>query len=165
MAYFGGLGNPIALPAATYVSTVTLSATGTGADGAIVGSGSQSFGHSAGVTLVPAVAGKVIVPLYTLVQYTFATGAYAGGGTLRTSYSTSGGLVAISPTINAQFFFVTTAYSSSFFLYPTLGSGDATTTTATAFINVPVVIQGTAYTAGTGAGTAVINTAYILITP
>jgi hypothetical protein len=167
----GGFANPAT--ADLDMSTYDIAGTGTGyiqyADATLdattlVGTADGDIGHAGGVIIVPAVAGKIIVPLYTIVKYTFAVAAYTGGGNVRTSYETSAGLVAISPTINAQFVFVTTAYSSSFFITSTLGSIDVGTVTATGLVNVPVVLQGTAYTQpGTAAGTAAIRTAYILM--
>lgn len=131
----------------------------------IVGSAAGDIGHTDGVTLVPAVANKIIAPLYTIGKYAYSTAAYTGGGTVRMYYKTSSALVAASPTTNLQFYLVTTASNSSFMMQASQGSlGDTATATSTAFVNAPVTLQGTAYTnPGTAAGTLTLRTAYFLI--
>jgi hypothetical protein len=69
-------------------ASITLSADGTGADCAIVGTGAQSLGHADGCTVVAAVSGKIIVPLAIRVRYDFVTAAYTGGGTIAAHYKT-----------------------------------------------------------------------------
>lgn len=63
-----------------YTSVITLSATGAGATGAIVGSAAGSLGHASGVTAVAAVANKRIDFVGAAWRYTYATAAYTDGG-------------------------------------------------------------------------------------
>jgi hypothetical protein len=145
-------------------TTKTLSKDGTGADCAIVGTGAGALGATAGCTLVAAVANKVIIPVSAHVFYTRATASYTGGGNARLSYSTASGLVSISATVSAAYFFTLTT-SNSFFLTPTLGSGDDLTGTASGLVNAPVILRSDAAITnpGTAAGTAVVKTVYYLL--
>jgi len=141
-------------PVQIYSATKTLSADGTGADGAIVGSGAGSVGHSAGVALVPAVAGKVICPIGIKVAMTFATAAYTGGGNVTASWS---GTVEATTAISA---------ANSFNL---AASGVAYATkvdvTSNAASGVPLALKAaSAFTQpGTAAGTAIVTCSYVLL--
>lgn len=56
----------------------------------IVGAGAGQLGNGAGVTLVATPgAGRVIMPITTIVNFTFAVAAYTGGGNVTTSIAGS----------------------------------------------------------------------------
>lgn len=134
-------------------ATITLSADGTGATGAIVGTGAGSLGHADGVQLVAAVSGKVIVPISLKVAVTYATAAYTDGGNVTASI----GAVAMTTAITAANSFLLTASGQAF---ASLAAG-----TSNALQGVALALKAAAgFTQpGTAAGTATVTVQYILI--
>jgi hypothetical protein len=122
----------------------------------IVGNSAGDLNHANGVTLVAAVAGKIIVPIRVVVNYTYATAAYTGGGAFGVFYgsSSSGSLAGTS---NVGSFIFDAAAS----VIAIIGLGSS----GTAAVNTNLIFYaGTAFTQpGTAAGTAVITTYYRLI--
>lgn len=144
------------------VSTKTLSADGTGADGAIVGAAAGSLGAAEGVTLVAGVANKVIIPVSIYMDYIFATAAYTGGGANINVYWATQTGVQWSVTLSAANSF-TAAGTREVFIhgYSTASQNGV----AGAFKGASVILgAGTEITQpGTAAGTATIRTLYYLL--
>ncbi len=69
-------------------ATITLSADGTGATGAIVGSAANSLGHANGITVISATSGKRIQLIQAYCNYAFSGAAYTGGGNNILVYTT-----------------------------------------------------------------------------
>lgn len=129
-----------------YVTSVSITAT------EIVGTSAGDLGHASGVTLVSAVASRIIEPRAVVVNFTFATGQYGdGGGNLSAKYdggANATGTITTLSTIGA-------ASSNISILRAATGL---------ALVNTKLVlVASAAMTAGTGAGTAVIKTYYRLL--
>ena len=79
-----GSGTTILLDAAQrlYSTTLTLSADGTGADGAIVGTGANSLGAAQGILVAAAIAGVRFYVTELVCRITFAGAGYTGGGNI-----------------------------------------------------------------------------------
>jgi hypothetical protein len=191
MPFLAGLGNPQAIGGAADFSTLsqdltstadgivtlaegkriitatrTLSADGTGADGAIVGSGNGSLGAASvgnSFVLVAAPgAGKRIMVLEVEYQYTFVTAAYTAGGNCNIYYGGSVGQ-AFSGNITAvnSFGLGTSGWGvwrpSSGIVFSGVGATPAS--------NCAVHLRSSAaFTQpGTAAGTATIKTRYVVV--
>jgi len=142
----------LANPQRVLSSSKTINKDGTGVDGAIVGSSAGQLGEANGVTLVAAVANKVIAPLAILVNYARDTAAYTGGGNVTAGYADGAaatGLVSAAALFGA-------AASSIQALAPLSGA---------ALVNKALVLRAaSAFTQpGTAAGIAVVTTYYRLI--
>ena len=112
----------------------TLTADGTGGNGAIVGSGTGAVGDADGVTLVAAQANKIIVPLWMVGVYTRLTASYGGGGNM-------GGYCAglpVTAVLGASSTFAA-ANSRQFFL----GPASSGLITVGSFINSPLYLFST----------------------
>ena len=141
-------------PVQIYSATKTLSADGTGADGAIVGTGAGSIGNAAGVALVPAVAGKVICPIGLKIAVVFGVAAYTDGGDLTASWS---GTVAATVGITAANSFGLAASGTAYASKADVASNAA--------IGAPLALKAAAgFTQpGTAAGTAIVTCSYVLL--
>jgi hypothetical protein len=136
----------LANPQKLQVATVNLTET------TIVGNSAGDIGHAAGVTLVAAVASKVIVPIAISINYTYATAAYTAGGNLSAIYvggAAATGTVAAATSLGA-------GASNVNELRPV--SGAALVNTALALVSSAAFTQP-----GTAAGTATVTTYYRLI--
>ena len=78
--------------------SVHLTATGSGGDGAIVGTGAGSLGNASGITVATIAAGKVALPILMAAAYKFSGEAYAGGSSLELDLGSGAlaGLISIS---------------------------------------------------------------------
>jgi hypothetical protein len=136
----------LANPQKLQVSTVNLT------KALIVGNDAGDIGHAAGVTLVAAVASKIIEPIAVVLNYTHDTAAYTAGGNVYAIYA--GGAAATGVVAAANSF---GAGASSITVLRPL-SGAALVNTALA------ITAAAAFTdPGTAAGTAVVKTYYRLI--
>ena len=63
-------------------ASITLSATGAGATGAIVGNAASSLGNASGVEILASSSGKVRIPLMVAASYTYAGAPYTDGAVL-----------------------------------------------------------------------------------
>ncbi len=155
----GGIGGPDAAPvpdpSRVYSATITLSADGTGATGAIVGTGTSSLGHANGITFVAGVTGKRIMLREGWCAFTFVTAAYTGGGTVSLRYSdTPANVISTTQTAAGTFLRVSNGYWS--FAPVSVNNGASA---IGAGINLA---SGAAFTAG-GAGTASCTIYYSLV--
>lgn len=75
-------------PNRLYIAQKTLNKNGAGVDGAILGNGAGALANAAGVTLVTGVASLRIQVERLVVNFTFVTAAYTGGGNLTVRYAT-----------------------------------------------------------------------------
>jgi hypothetical protein len=151
----GGTGSLLFGPGAAviYTATKTLSADGTGADGAIVGTSAGSLGHASGVTLVSGVANKIIIPVYCLINYTRVTASYTGGGNVQIVMGSS----ALTGTVGNTNAFGAGA-SKYFSLTPNTSQNTVAANTAVYLFDTSGYTQP-----GTAAGTAVVTLYYRLI--
>lgn len=118
----------------------------------IVGNSAGDIAHAAGVTLVPAVTGKIIVVDSVHIAYTYSTDAYGDGGTLAAIYvggSACTGTVAAATSLGA-------GASNVNLLRPLSGAVLASTAVA-------LFASGAFSNAGTAAGTASVTTYYRLV--
>jgi hypothetical protein len=152
----------IASPQRLYATTISLSATGAGADGAIVGSGVGALNDAAGVTIVPAVPGKRIMLLEMMCDYTRVTASYTGGGGLYAAYYTTF-VTLVSTPINTGDSFASGTSSSAW--VTAINNNANTVGGLSAFINKPLVIWSSAAVTqpGTAAGTANVTVYYHLV--
>ena len=118
----------------------------------IVGNSAGDLGHAAGVTLVAAVASKIIEPIAIVINFTFATAAYTDGGNVSAKYS--GGVDATGVCSAANSFGA--AASKINVLRPLSGLS---------LVNTDLVlVAASAFTdPGTAVGTAAVKTYYRLI--
>ena len=130
-------------PHRVYVETTALTATN------IVGTSAGDLGHADGVELVAATGGQIICPVAAVINYTFDTAAYTGGGDITAGYE--GGAAATG---------VIAAASS-------LGAGASNVTivkalSGVALVNTALVLRAASgFTQpGTAAGTATVSTYY-----
>ena len=130
----------------------TLSADGTGADGAIVGTGAGSLGHTDGVTLVAAVTGKTIVPVALSIGVTFAVAAYTGGGNVTASV----GSTALTTVVTKENSFQLGASGTAF------AAGAAVAANGLISTALKLVAASAFTQPGTAAGTATVIVSYIL---
>lgn len=127
----------------------------------IVGTDVEDLGHAEGVTVHAAVAGKRIVPVEAVLRYTFATGAYTGGGNTSLNYWNGSSLDLVSEVASSGNAFADANSSCSTVL--THQDSPNNGATSTFGINQKLVFQAaTAYTAGAGAGTGVLTTYFYL---
>lgn len=151
----GGRRDPFPL----YRSRKTLSADGTGADGAIVGSSANCLAHADGVTLVAGVTDKIIIPVAIVIEYIFATAAYTAGGTIGAKILQSGTDCTVTGTVAAATGFGA-ALNARFVLFPLTNSSVAATT-----LSQPLALfaSGAFTQPGTAAGTATIDAYYRIL--
>jgi hypothetical protein len=156
----------LADPNKIYRVQKTLTADGTGGDGAIVGNGNGSLNGTLGansITIIPAPgAGKVILLRRWAYQYTRVTASYGGGGTV-SLYANNGGVwfPGFSDSASAAQTFAAAGNTAGLLLPvsskdPEGGGGN------TALVNARVVIWSSAQFTqpGTAAGTAIITAWY-----
>jgi hypothetical protein len=144
-----------------YYSVLTLSADGTGADCAIVGSNANQLNHAAGCTVAPAPgAGKMAVFERYAIRYLYSTDTYGGGGSLEVRYVTCLAQLNTGPAASSTF--GATAHRSNLGVSVNLNntsSGDTCGTNEAIFVK-----SSAAYTQpGTAAGTGTIITYYSVI--
>jgi hypothetical protein len=133
-------------PQKLQVSTVNLT------KALIVGTDAGDIGHAAGVTLVAAVASKIIEPIAIVINYTFDTAAYTAGGNISAIYAGGAAATGICSAANS----LGAAASNINVLRPLSGLGLVNTALA--------LTAASGFTdPGTAAGTAVVKTYYRLI--
>jgi hypothetical protein len=141
-----------------YQSTKGLTAT------TIVGTAAGDIGTVAnGFELVASKTGKIILPARVVIQYTFATGSYADGGNVAARWQYSGSSTVATSSAGSTSTFADADSSNTTVLVPVVAN-DLDTTTNLVGANLQLVTTA-AFTAGTGAGTAVVSTFYNLVTP
>jgi hypothetical protein len=164
--FLAGLGNPQALGSSgggdILSATITLSATGAGATGAIVGTGAGSIGAGTGVTLVAGVANKRIQFLELVIDYTYVTAPYTGGGSIFAAYY-AGYQILASDGISSNLCFTGTGPTSTY-ASPVQNTSN-TTDTLRHWIGAPLILWCTAAVTqpGTAAGTANVTVYYRLV--
>lgn len=155
-ATFGGVESVL------YQVTKTLSATGAGADGAIVGSGAGALNHAAGVTLVAAETGVLLLPYQLIVKYTYATAAYAGGGNVNVYWNNA----ALSANLYTSNIFTDTGSNMMVSMAANQAVLEQTSNTPDDLVGKALILRSTAaYTnAGGATGTASVTLLYRKIT-